>query len=58
MSELFKKPNKILPVMLAGFLTYKIYVCPCGTYMKCNPILRWLLPMSLLFFVYIDYPLI
>lgn len=57
MSQFIDKPKKIVPVAVATYLLYKIYVCPCDTFMKCNPILRWFLPGLLMFFSLTDFPL-
>jgi hypothetical protein len=54
--ELINKPLKILPLVLIGFLGYKVYNCPCDKLLSCD---KWVagLAIGLGLMIVVGYPL-
>jgi hypothetical protein len=50
-------PGKTIPLLISGFLTYRIYTCPCEKLMACNKVSSVFLISSLLVMTLGGWPL-
>lgn len=50
-------PGKLVPLLISGFLTYRIYTCPCDTLMFCTKSSSLLLLGSLVVMTVVGWPL-